>query len=105
MKLNVFYILFFLSQTCFAQQEIKKRILENKAFKYEYTFTLDNETLAFTNSKVLDDTVYQINSKNELDQAKLSELIDCIKKSIQKNGSLNTLECSEKDKIQVLIQI
>ena len=97
--------MFFLSQICLAQKEIKKRILENKEFKYEYTFTLDIETIGYNNTKVIDDTVYQINSKSELDENKLNEIIDCIKKSIQKNGSLISLDCSEKNKFQVFIQI
>lgn len=105
MKLNIFLVMFFLAQICLAQNEINKRILENKEFKYEYTFTLAIETVGYNNSKDIDDTVYQINSKSELDQNKLNEIIDCIKKSIQKNGSLNSLECSEKDTFQVLIQI
>ncbi|AUC76670.1 carboxypeptidase-like regulatory domain-containing protein [Olleya sp. Bg11-27] len=48
--------------------------------------------------------IYQIDSKSELTDNKISEIIECVNGK-RKSKSFSTIECSEKNKYKVTIQI
>jgi hypothetical protein len=108
-KLIIIISIFFIPKLIFSQKVIYETVNEKVKFKYEYWFRFEQKNDSIKKSGIINptfsDEIYQINSIEKLSKEELDLIMDCVKKTVDKNGFSQPHKCTLRKKYYLSIQI